>query len=150
MKWKIQPLQPLANLVSCGISAIFILGVMATYVQIINHLYDKAYTLAKIKGAESLAGITGIISKLVNFIRWLTIQGLLFFAVEFILLIITGVLIYNNLNGCIVKFVGLISIIIIFSSQIIHLCFTFLPSYNKFLWKNKREKEIQKILKSGK
>lgn len=122
------------GLIAAIVSAVVIIGLMATYVQIMNRLIDLKHKLREKekKGEKTQQEISGPLGEISYNLKWLTWQGLLFFAAVFLLLIITEVLIIQTLKDSFVKYTSIVVIIILFFSQIIHAK-VFWKSYKKYI-----------------
>lgn len=125
------------SLIATSVSAVVIIALMATYVQIMNYLDDKRYWLpGKMRERKkSTEKINEACNKIRFFLKLLTLQGLLFFASVFLLLFITGTLISETLrNRPVILSLSLLAVIVLSVSQIFH-CVVFCKSYWKFVSK---------------
>lgn len=123
------------NLIATSVSSVVIISLMATYTQIMIHLDEKYYSLAK-PMENKQDKLKDARSKIRHLLNLLTYQTLLFFAVLFILLPITGVLIFKTVDSLLVQLLGIFIIILLFFSQIIHIRVFWISNY-KFICKDK-------------
>jgi hypothetical protein len=122
------------NLVAASVSAVVIIGLMATYTQIMAKLYDKQYWLPERmrQRGKTQEDIEIALGKIRSYLKLLTWQGLLFFMSVFLLLFITGVLILKTIDDLFIKYASIGVIIILFFSQVLHAK-VFWKSYKKFI-----------------